>query len=77
MMPSIRRPLRFNSARPPAPHANGWRPRRIWSFGSAEEPTLSELMDDPIFGHLLNSDGLKQEHVETLISEMRYKLGYA
>jgi len=34
-------------------------------------------MDDPIFGHLLHSDGLQQEHVETLISEMRYKLGYA
>ena len=77
MMPSIRRPLRFTPARPPTLRADGWRPRRIWSFGSAEEPTLAELMDDPIFGHLLHSDGLQQEHVETLISEMRYKLGYA
>jgi hypothetical protein len=64
-------------ARPTVPNAEGWRPRKIWAFTSADEPSLTELMADPIFGHLLASDGVQQEHVETLITEMRYKLGYA
>jgi hypothetical protein len=78
MTPSyIRRPRQTPPACRTAISAEGWRPRRIWSFGSVEEPSLSELMNDPIFGHLLASDGLEHDHVKTLMSEMRYKLGYA
>lgn len=77
MTPSTRRPTRLTTlARPTVPSAEGWRPRKIWAFGAADEPSLMELMADPIFGHLLASDGVRQEHVETLINEMRYKLGY-
>ena len=54
-----------------------WRPRRMWNFQAGEEPSLRELMADPIFARLLSSDGIEHEHVEALIVEMRYKLGYA
>ena len=78
MMRSFRRPRLTASPRSFAPRVEAFlRPRKIWSFCAGDEPSLSELMSDPIFGHLLTSDGLEQEHVETLITEMRYKLGYA
>jgi len=77
MMPSFRRPrLSMMPTRHTVPRPEGWQPRKIWNFNSPDEPSLTELMSDPIFGRLLASDGVPQEHVETLINEMRYKLAH-
>ena len=76
MPPSFRGPRLSSLALCMTPPAeNGLCPRKIWSISAAYEPSLSELMADPIFGHLLTSDGVERDHVETLITEMRCKLG--
>lgn len=45
----------------------------IARFAANAEPSLAELMADPIFAHLLASDGLKVEHVCETINGYRQR----
>ena len=45
--------------------------RNAWA--GADEPTLSELLSDPIFIVLMERDGLTRRDVETLIKKIRQR----
>lgn len=39
-----------------------------------KDPTLSELLDDPIVAAVMSRDGVSREHVQTLMDQMRRRL---
>ena len=43
-------------------------------FSGRGEPSIDELMGDPIFDRLLASDGLGQDHLRQMIADARAKL---
>ncbi|MDR3440217.1 hypothetical protein [Telmatospirillum sp.] len=43
-------------------------------FRGAEEPTLSDILQDPVFHRILASDGVKQDHLLALIDTIRSRL---
>ncbi len=43
-------------------------------FRGIGEPTLTEILQDPMFRHLLASDGVQQDHLLALIQTVRTRL---
>ncbi len=44
-------------------------------FRGVGEPALAEILQDPMFRHLLASDGVRQDHLLELIQSVRARLG--
>jgi hypothetical protein len=51
---------------------SGW--RAFASVRGEREPRLQDLMNDPITHRLMASDGVKREHLATLLMDARAKL---
>jgi hypothetical protein len=53
----------------------GLKGREALGFSGREEPTLQDLMDDPILLRLMASDGVRSEHLLAMIANLRARLG--
>ncbi|PKU26407.1 hypothetical protein [Telmatospirillum siberiense] len=63
--------LRHPTALPPIPHSSLCTPDR---FVGDHEPTLDELLDDPIMARLLACDGIDMRDLLTLVAKTRTAL---
>lgn len=52
----------------------GVRPQRASLFLDGAEPSLDEVMDDPMVRRLMDRDGVEVDHLLSLIEEVRGKL---
>ncbi|MGE5504773.1 MAG: hypothetical protein ACM31L_10150 [Actinomycetota bacterium] len=50
------------------------RPQRASLFLDGAEPSLDEVMDDPMVRRLMDRDGVEVDHLLSLIEEVRGKL---
>ena len=46
-------------------------------FANAEEPLLSDLLNDPMTHQMMESDGVKQRHLMLVIAEVQARLNGA
>lgn len=63
---------RRGMARAPAFGSRLHRPATV--FVGHGEPALTDLLDDPIFGRLLASDGVHRDDLATLLAQVRLNL---
>lgn len=47
------------------------------SFAGAEEPLLSDLLNDPMTHQMMESDGVKQRHLMLVIAEVQARINGA
>ena len=47
-----------------------------WLTTCREEPTLKDMLDDPVMGELMARDGVTRADVEELMANVRITLGH-